>query len=67
MSESKRLMLLGGRLCLILIIILEVSYAIRGIASIPLERWAIAFGATVTLLYWLLTDTPKRRRGDEAN
>ena len=61
MSESKRLMLLGGRLCLVLIIILEVSYAIRGIASTPLERWVLALAAAVTLLYWLLTDTPKRR------
>ena len=61
MSESKRLMLLGGRLCLLLIIILEVSYAIRGIASISLERWVLALAAAVTLLYWLLTDSPKRR------
>ena len=61
MSESKRLMLLGGRLCLALIIVLEVSYAIRGIASTSLERWVLALGAAMTLLYWLLTDTPKRR------
>ena len=65
MSESKRLMLLGGRLCLLLIIVLEVSYAIRGIASISLERWVLALAAAVSLLYWLLTDTPKRR-SDEA-
>lgn len=65
MSESKRLMLLAGRLWLVLIIIREVSYAIRGVAGTTPERWVVALGAALTLVYWLLTDTPKRR-SDEA-